>query len=146
MSAIVVVKSSNRISLLSDRAIYEADGRVVILDRKVHAVASWTGAIHGRGNVGGILIAMQIAESFGSFDEFITGSAAVLEGHYLAALNAGHLTGQVMIEVHAAGWSEARNRPRPMSSTRMRSPRREAGFSNGWRASTRPSSARRCRH
>lgn len=111
MTAIVVVKSSSRISLLSDRAYYEADGRVVVIDRKVHAVASWNGAIHGRGNVAGIMIATAAAESFGSFDEFVAESAGTIEAHYRAALDAGQLSGQTMIEVHALGWSEERDQP-----------------------------------
>lgn len=110
MTAIVVVKSSARISLLTDRALYDAEGVVRHIDRKVYPVVSWNGAIFGLGNLAGSFIGASAAEAFGSFDEFVAKSATAIRDAFERAVASGEMTGQTMVELHAFGWSEARDR------------------------------------
>jgi len=111
MSAVNVICGSRRACVLTDASLYDAAGTIVGFELKAYAVESWTGVVTGRGNWWGPTFVRDLAETFGSFDEFLTRSAAVIERGHRTAIDAGELAGQVLIEVHAVGWSEHRERP-----------------------------------
>lgn len=113
MSALNVFVSPEKVSLLTDTSLYNGAGTIIGFACKAAVVESWTGAISGRGDVWGIVTAAALAEEFGSFDEFIARSGAILEHKHAAALadaQAAGATGQTRIEVTAIGWSESRDR------------------------------------
>ena len=96
--------------MLTDSSLYTPDGKIVGFECKAYPVASWTGAITGRGNTWGMVTALALAEAHGSFDEFVARSAPLIEREHKVALEVGTLQGQSIIEVHVAGWSEQRDR------------------------------------
>lgn len=97
--------------MLTDSCLYDAQGTIIGFDLKAYPVDSWTGIITGRANWWGPTFVRDFAESFGSFDEFLSRSAATIEREHREALATGQLAGQTFIEVHAVGWSEHRDRP-----------------------------------
>ncbi|UYW25680.1 hypothetical protein OKC48_20765 [Methylorubrum extorquens] len=111
MSVVNVFESSQRVAMLTDSSLYLPDGTICAFEQKAFAVESWNGAISGRGDRAGINVALDLAERFGSFDEFIARSAPEIERwHRDAASTAGE--GQTVIEIHAIGWSEIADRSR----------------------------------
>lgn len=111
MSAVNVICGSRRACVLTDASLYDAAGTIVGFELKAYAVESWTGVVTGRGNWWGPTFVRALSESFASFDEFLTRSAPAIEREHRAAVAAGNLAGQTLIEVHAVGWSERRDRP-----------------------------------
>ncbi|WP_082557910.1 hypothetical protein [Methylobacterium sp. Leaf361] len=111
MSAVNVICGSRRACVLTDASLYDAAGTIVGFELKAFAIESWTGVITGRGNWWGPTFVRTLAETFASFDEFLTRSASAIEREHRAAMAAGDLAGQTLIEVHAVGWSERRDRP-----------------------------------
>ncbi|AMB48420.1 hypothetical protein [Methylobacterium sp. AMS5] len=111
MSGIVVFESSQRVTMLTDLSLYQPDGTIVAFEPKAFPVDSWDGAISGRGDRAGINVALDLAERYGSFDEFVARSAPEIERwHRAATALAGG--GQTVIEIHVIGWSELADRPR----------------------------------
>ncbi|MDP4022343.1 hypothetical protein Q8W71_06890 [Methylobacterium sp. NEAU 140] len=114
MSAVNVICGSRRACVLTDASLYDGSGTIVAFALKAHAVDSWNGVITGRGANWGSLYAAELAETFGSFDEFVSRSAPVIETAHRAALAewmSSDVKGQSFIEVHVIGWSERRDRP-----------------------------------
>jgi hypothetical protein len=95
--------------MLTDASIYQPDGTIVAFEEKAFPVASWNGAISGRGNCWWATV-LTIAEAQGSFDAFVAQSAPIIEREHKAAITRGELHGQTMIEVHVVGWSEREDR------------------------------------
>ena len=112
MSLVNVFATSRRISILTDTSLYNAIGRIVGFRQKCFAVTSWTGALTFRGNTWGAEAGMLLAESYHSFDAFLVRSGTEFEREHRAAVEAGRLLGQTLIEVHVAGWSEQEDRAR----------------------------------
>ncbi|MCP1592003.1 hypothetical protein [Methylorubrum extorquens] len=111
MSALNVFVNSTRVMMLTDSSLYLPDGTVVAFEPKAFLVDSWNGAISGRGDCAGITVALNLAERFGSFDEFIARSAPEIERRHRDGLAIAG-PGQTTIEIHAVGWSERADRPR----------------------------------
>mgnify|MGYP006899140638 CR=1 FL=1 len=109
MSAIITVKSGRRVSLLTDRAIYDGQGVIIAETTKSYSVRSWTGVVASRGNLLGSFMAENIAEQFGSFDEFLALSAPLFEDTFADQVHL--MLNQPLIEIHAAAWSESRDEP-----------------------------------
>lgn len=110
MSAVNVFAHSQRAVLLTDSSLYDSEGTIIAFANKAYPVDSWNGAITGRGNWWGPTHVSALAETFASFDEFLTRSGPAIELAHQAALAGGELAGQTFIEVHAIGWSEQRDR------------------------------------
>lgn len=110
MSALNVWISEERAVMLTDTVIYDGSGRITGFDKKAVPVESWNGVISFRGNTWGLLAAVQVAEQFASFDEFIARSGAILESGHREAEAAGNLHYSSIVEIVVAGWSESRRR------------------------------------
>ncbi|MHC2104113.1 hypothetical protein [Methylobacterium sp. CM6246] len=112
MSLVNVFATSRRVVVLTDTTLYDASCRIFGLDQKSYPVSSWTGALTFRGNIWGIGAGLDLAEKYGSFDEFLSLSAAEFEREHKSALAGGRLLGQTIVEIHVAGWSEREDRAR----------------------------------
>ena len=110
MSVANVIVSSQRACLLTDSSLYDADGTIIAFEPKAYPIDSWNGAITGRGNWWGVTFARDLAEAYGSFDEFLAKSAPAIDRAHRMALAAEALHGQSLIEVSVIGWSEQRDR------------------------------------
>lgn len=110
MSALNVWVSKDRAVMLTDTVIYDGSANIIGFDKKAVPVDSWTGVVSGRGNIWGTLAAVQVAEQFASFDEFIARSGPIIEFGHRQADAAGNLHFSSIVEIVVAGWSESRNR------------------------------------
>ncbi|MCJ2095493.1 hypothetical protein MKK67_23770 [Methylobacterium sp. J-072] len=112
MSLVNVFATSRRVVVLTDTSLYDATGRILGFEQKTFGISSWTGALTFRGNAWGICAGLELAERYGSFDEFMARSPSAFERDHKAALAGGLLSGQTLIEIHVAGWSEREDRAR----------------------------------
>ena len=112
MSLVNVFATSRRVVVLTDTSLYDGTGRILGFEQKTFGISSWTGALTFRGNAWGICAGLELAERYGSFDEFMTRSPSEFERNHKAVLADGLLSGQTLIEIHVAGWSEREDRAR----------------------------------
>ncbi len=145
MSALNVWVSKNRAFMLTDSVIYDGSANIIDFAKKAVPVESWTGVISGRGNIWGTIAAKQLAESYGSFDEFISRSGPILQAGHREAEAAGNLHYSSIVEIVVAGWSESRNRAMAFSLGNLAEPPfvwadicngEESGFAEGPMIST----------
>ena len=122
MSALNVWVSKSRAVMLTDTVIYDGSANIIGFDKKAVPVESWTGVISGRGNIWGTLAAVQVAEQFASFDEFIARSGPILEAGHRQAEAAGNLHFSSIVEIVVAGWSESRDRAMAFTISNIEEP------------------------
>jgi hypothetical protein len=106
----------DRVCIISDAAFYDQSGNIIEFAPKVHGIASFTAAVTSLGLLAGTQIAIDVAEQYGSFDEFIAASGLRIERafkRFLAA--AGDDLRQSVSSIIVAGWSEREDRPRAFS-------------------------------
>jgi len=110
MTAYFTVLGRDRVTILSDTSCYDRDGIFCEEVSKVWRVPSWNGVIYCRGPVAANSIGLEVADRFGSFDEFVDKGADMIREIVDQTMhrNGDPLSG----EMYLAGWSEREDRPR----------------------------------
>lgn len=112
MTAINMIRQRRRAVILTDGAGYDANGVVRAFYQKAIAIPHLRAAVAVRGSANAVgVLAAAFGARFTTFDDLVANGGAVAQSVYDEFFAMFTNYGETEIEIHLAGWSEARNRP-----------------------------------